>query len=126
MINQDNHRVAFFSEKLKKTIRHYNVYDREFCSMVQRLRLWHHYLLPKEFILYSNHQALHDINFKKEYRTDMLSGLNLFRSICLHSKHYSDVDNKTSDILSRKFCTLRPLSAKVIAFECLVQEYHTC
>lgn len=61
ILNQENHHIVFFSEKLNE-MKHYDVYDQEFYTVVQCL---HHYLLPKELILYSYHEALRYINSQK-------------------------------------------------------------
>ena len=34
------------------------MYDQEFYAIVQVLKNWRHYLIPKEFVLYTNHKAL--------------------------------------------------------------------
>jgi len=36
------------------------------------------------------------------------------------------MDNKTADALSRRLCSLQELSAEVVGFECLIQDYLTC
>ena len=36
------------------------------------------------------------------------------------------MDDKAADALSRKLCMLQALSAEVIGFECLIQDYLTC
>ncbi|GJU35920.1 putative reverse transcriptase domain-containing protein [Tanacetum coccineum] len=36
----------------------YSTYDKEFYAIVRSLEYWRHYLLPAEFILYSDHEAL--------------------------------------------------------------------
>ena len=50
--------VAYFSEKLNDAKRKYYVYDHEFYVIFQALK-WRQYLLPKDFVLYIDHQALH-------------------------------------------------------------------
>nr|GEX41502.1 hypothetical protein [Tanacetum cinerariifolium] len=58
VLSQLNKPIAFFSEKLNDTRRHYSTYDKEFYAIVRSLEYWRHYLFPAEFILYSDHQAL--------------------------------------------------------------------
>ncbi|GJX91372.1 reverse transcriptase domain-containing protein [Tanacetum coccineum] len=58
VLSQLKRPIAFFSEKLNDTRRRYSTYDKEFYAIVRSLEYWHHYLLPAEFILYSDHQDL--------------------------------------------------------------------
>ena len=50
VLSQEGKHVAYFSEKLNNTKRKYFVYDQEFYVIVQALKKWRHYLLPKEFV----------------------------------------------------------------------------
>ena len=50
--------VAYFSENLNDTKRKDSSYDKEFYVVVRALKKWRHYLLSKEFILYSDNHAL--------------------------------------------------------------------
>ena len=58
MLNQEGHPITFFNEKLNEAKQKYSIYDKEFYVVVQALHYWHHYFLPKEFVVYSNHEAL--------------------------------------------------------------------
>ena len=57
ILSQEGRPIAYFSEKLNDAKRKYYVYDQEFYAIVQALKKWRHYLLRKEFFLYTDHQA---------------------------------------------------------------------
>ncbi|XP_074289015.1 uncharacterized protein LOC141614158 [Silene latifolia] len=54
--------VAYFSEKLNGTKPKYSAYDKEFYAIIKALMHWNHYLMPKPFVLHSDHEALKYIN----------------------------------------------------------------
>ena len=62
VLSQERHPIAYFSEKLNAAKLRYSTYDKEFYAVVQALQHWCHYLLPKEFIIYSNHDALRHLH----------------------------------------------------------------
>ena len=55
---QEGRPLAFFSEKLDDAKRKYSTYDKEFYAIVRCLEHWSHYLIAREFILHSDHEAL--------------------------------------------------------------------
>ncbi|GJW81970.1 putative CCCH-type zinc finger family protein [Tanacetum coccineum] len=60
--SQYNCPIAFFSEKLSEARQNYTTYKKEFYAIVRALEHWRHYLISKEFILHSDHEALTYIN----------------------------------------------------------------
>jgi hypothetical protein len=53
VLSQDNNHVAYFTKKLNDDKRKYSMYDKEFNVVIQYLKKWRHYLIPKEFFLYT-------------------------------------------------------------------------
>jgi hypothetical protein len=58
VLSQDNKPIEYFSEKLNETKMKYSTYDKEFYEVIQALKKWRHYLVPKEFVLYNDNLAL--------------------------------------------------------------------
>ena len=61
-LSQEQRPVAYFSEKLNEAKQKYSSYDKELYVVVQALKKWRHYLMPREFVLYSDNHALQFIN----------------------------------------------------------------
>jgi hypothetical protein len=55
---QEKRSIAFFSEKLNGARLNYFIYDKEFYALIRALEVWQHYLLPKEFVIHTNHESL--------------------------------------------------------------------
>jgi hypothetical protein len=58
VLSQDDRSVTHFSEKLNEVKIKYSTYDKEFYAVILALKKWRHYLVPKEFVLYSDNHAL--------------------------------------------------------------------
>lgn len=58
VLMQDKRPIAYFSEKLNGAQLNYSTYDKEFYALVRALETWQHYLLPKEFVIHTDHESL--------------------------------------------------------------------
>jgi hypothetical protein len=74
VLSQDKRPIAFFSEKLSDARQKWSTYDQEFYAIVRALKHWEHYLIQKEFVLFTDHQALKYINSQKKLIKCMLDG----------------------------------------------------
>lgn len=70
VLSQEKRPISFFSEKLDAR-RNWSTYDKKFYSVVRALRTWEHYLIGREFVLYSDCDALKHLNNQTSISKDM-------------------------------------------------------
>jgi len=58
VLSQYNRLVAYLSEKLNDTKNKYSTYEKYLYAVIQALKKWGNYLIPKDFVLYSDNRAL--------------------------------------------------------------------
>jgi hypothetical protein len=58
VLSQEDRLIVYFSEKMNEVKVKYSTYDKEFYAIIQALKKWRHYLISKEFVLYSDNHAL--------------------------------------------------------------------
>ena len=58
VLHQEKHPIAYFSEKLTGPTLNYSMYDKELYVLIRVLKMWSHYLWPREFIIHSDQAAL--------------------------------------------------------------------
>lgn len=123
VLSQEDRPVAYFSEKLNDAKRKYSVYDQEFYAIVQALKKWRHYLLPNEFVLYTNHQALQYLNTQGKLNQRHLKWVEFLQSYIFVLKHRSGKYNRVADALSRRQLLLIEMQIEVIGFKKLKNLY---
>jgi hypothetical protein len=99
---QDNGPVAYFSEKVNDAKRKYSTYDKEFYAIIQSLKKWRHYLVLKEFVLYSYNQALQFITRQEKFNQRHAKWIEFMKNFTFSLKHTSGNANKVIDALSRR------------------------
>ncbi|PKU68694.1 RNA-directed DNA polymerase [Dendrobium catenatum] len=123
VLSQRGHPIAFFSEKLNDVRQKYSVYDKEFYAVVQALRHWEHYLLPHEFILFTDHEALRFLNTQQKLKGRHAAWVEYLGAFHFVLKHKSGKLNQVADALSRRVILLQTLQTKVTGFEILKELY---
>jgi len=117
VLSQEGKPIAYFSEKLNDCRKKYSTYDKELYALIQALRHWRHYLIHKEFLLFSDHDALKYINGQHKLNTRHAKWVEFLQSYTFHIKHKPGVQNKVADALSRRYSLLNTLQVKIIGFD---------
>jgi hypothetical protein len=107
VMSQDNLHVSYFSEKLNETKRKYSTYDKEFYAIIQALKKWRHYLVPQEFVLYSDNQALQFIIRQEKLNQRHAKWVEFMQNFTFVIKHIVGNTNKVVDALSRRCLILQ-------------------
>ena len=106
ILSQEGRPVAYFSENLNDAKRKYSIYDQEFYAIVQALKKWRHYLLPKEFFLYMHHQDLQYLNSQGKLNQRHLKWVEFLQGYTFVLKHISGKSNRVANALSRRHLLL--------------------
>ncbi|KAD3338295.1 hypothetical protein E3N88_33816 [Mikania micrantha] len=123
VLTQQGRPIAYFSEKFNEAKRRYSTYDKEFYAIIRALNHWQHYLISKEFILHSDHEALKYIQGQHKLQPRHAKWVEFLQVLNFSIRHKSGKLNKGADALSRKFLLLQTISPKVLGFELIKQEY---
>ena len=109
VLSQEGMSVSFFSERLNEAKSRYSSHDLELYALVQALKKWRHYLLPKEFVVYIDNQALSYINVQDKLNLRHIKWMELLQSYTFTIKHKKRFNNKVVDALSRRFLTIQEI-----------------
>jgi len=93
---------------------------------VQALRYWRHYLLPQEFVIYPNHEALKYPNSQKKLNSRHGRWIEFLQDYTYALKHKAGVENRVADALSHRRALLSVMSTEVVGFEKIKETYESC
>ncbi|GJZ47164.1 RNA-directed DNA polymerase [Tanacetum coccineum] len=113
-----NHRpIAFFIEKFNEACRNYSTYDREFYAIVRTVKYWRHNLLPNEFILFSDHEALKFINGHHTLNPRHAKWVETLQAYSFVIQYKARSTNIVADTLSRRIVLLSVMQIQVCGFD---------
>ncbi|XP_071688487.1 uncharacterized protein [Rutidosis leptorrhynchoides] len=125
VLSQNKRPVAFFSEKLNDSRRRYSTYDREFYAIVRCLEVWRHYLLPAEFVLYSDHEALKYIQGQHKLSARHAKWVESLQAYSFVIQHKAGSQNQVADALSRRYSLISTMRIQVCGFDSWKSMYAT-
>jgi hypothetical protein len=118
VLSQEDRPIAYFSEKLNEAKLKYSTYDKEFYAISYR-----HYLIPKEFVLYSDNHALQFVTQQEKLNQKHVKWVEYMQNFTFVIKHISGTANKVVDALSRKCFLLQEFQVKTLGFNDLRDMY---
>ena len=101
VMSQDGHPIEFFNEKLNDDRFRYSTYDKEFYAVIQALRHSRHYLLSKEFVLFSDHEALKYLHSQQKLSDKHAQWVEYLKDYTFVIRRKKGKDNVVADALSR-------------------------
>ena len=126
VLSQDSHPVSYFSEKLNDAKGRYSNYDRELFAVVQALKFWRHYLLYRDFTLYSDHDALQFLHSQKKLSARHGRWTKFLQEYTFSLLRRPDCDNKVADALNRRQHALQISQAVITGFDQIPLLYDNC
>lgn len=125
VLSQQARPVAFFSEKLSGARSRYSTYDVEFYAVVQSIRHWRHYLVHRDFILYTDHDALKHLDSQVKVSSRHANWIAYLQQFTFTIKHKSGKLNRVADALSRRHSLLTALHTSVPGFSSFAELYES-
>ncbi|WVZ63685.1 LOW QUALITY PROTEIN: hypothetical protein U9M48_013298 [Paspalum notatum var. saurae] len=116
VLMQENKPVAYFSEKLSGPVLNYS-------NKIRSLETWQHYLWPKEFVIYSDHESLKHIKSQVKLNRRHAKWVEFIESFPYVIKHKKGKDNVIADALSRRYTTLLQLDHRIFGLESIKEQY---
>ena len=91
--------------------------------MIQALKKWRHYLIPKEFVLYSDNQALQFITTQEKLNQIHDKWVEFMQNFTFVIKHIYGSSKKVAYALSRRSLVIQEFQVKTLGFEHLKEMY---
>jgi hypothetical protein len=89
------------------------------------LETWQHYLLPKEFVIHSDHESLKHLKGQLKLNRRHAKWSEFIESFPYIGRYRKGKDNDVADALSHRHTLLSQLDAKILSLESIKYLYAT-
>ena len=100
VLSQHDRPVAYFSENLSGSRMRYSTYDMDIYAVGQAVRHWCHYLFHREFMLYTDHDALKHLHSQHKVSARHASWIAYLQQFTFVVKHKARATNRVAGTLS--------------------------
>ncbi|CAA7036526.1 unnamed protein product [Microthlaspi erraticum] len=125
VLSQQTRPIAYFSEKIAGARSRYNTYDIEFYAVVQAIKHWRHYLVHREFVLFTDHDALKHLDSQVKVSSRHASWIAYLQQFTFSIRHKAGKLNRLADALSRRHTLLSTMHVAVPGFGSFSELYDT-
>ena len=87
---------------------------------MQALKKWRHYLMPREFVLYSDNNAPQFINNQAKFNQRHAKWVYFLQNFTFVIKHTSGKSNKVVDALSMISLVMQEVKVSTLGFDNLI------
>ena len=104
VVSQDQHPIAFFSQKLKGAELNYPTHDKELLAIKRALEQWRHILQgQRKFNIFTDNSAITFMNSTAQLKGRQARWAEFFSDFNFNISHKPGKENVVADGLSRKF-----------------------
>ena len=100
ILSQEGRPIAFYNKKLSVTRQKWSIYELELYAVFRALKVWEHYLVQREFILFSDYHALQFINNQNSVNRMHVRWVSFIQWFTFALKHKAGQLKKVVDALS--------------------------
>ena len=98
---QEGHAITYESRKLKIHENNYATYDLELASIIHSLKMWHHHLIGRRFLLVSHNISLKYLFDQQNMNASKARWLAFLSEYDFQIKHIEGKENKEANSLSK-------------------------
>ena len=125
VLKQDGRPLAYFLEKLSGVALNYPTYDKELYTVIRALENWQHYLMPKEFVIHTDHESLKYLHGQDKLNKRHAKWSSFLETFPYVIRYKKGKENVVADVLSHRYVLLSSLSTKLLGFEYVKDLYAT-
>lgn len=101
VLMQDGHPIAYISKVLSPKNRCLSTYERELLAVLFAIKHWEHYLLPRHFVIRTDHKRLRFLLEQRVSTTAQQAWLTKLQPFDCEIQYKQGFENRAADALSK-------------------------